>query len=145
MNKTKLIIVGLLTAYSVYLAITLITSDISGMLEGQFGWKQTLIMFPIVVLFSALIWTWIFPKFSRRLRDPNSKVRFPNMKNKLSESPLEWIYMLALFFIIPSIFLELSTLLGHGEFYGIGFLGIAYGLGLLGSIYLIWKKKRNGV
>ncbi|MEL7004159.1 MAG: hypothetical protein AAFN93_15675 [Bacteroidota bacterium] len=145
MNKTKIVIVGLLIAYSIYMAWSILTSDMTSMLEGGFEWQQILILFPITVLFCVLIWTWGLPKFFRRLRDPNYPVAFPNMKNRLSESPLEWIYMLALFFIIPSISFEFSTLLGHGQFNGFGFIGIAYGLGFLVSIYLIWKKKQKGV
>jgi hypothetical protein len=143
MNKIKLVIIGLLIAYSIYTIIAVITSDISGMLEGQINAVEILIMFPIVIVFGSIVWAWLLPKFSSRLRDNSHNPPFPNMRTKLSESPLEWLYMLAFFFIIPSASFELSILVGHGEFYGMGLLGTAYGIGLFGAIYLIRRRKRK--
>ena len=128
-----------------YTIVTLVKSDVTGMLESRISGNQIFIMFPVIVLLCVIIWTWILRKFSKRIRNPNCKMSFPGLKNSLSESPLEWIFMLALFFIVLSISLELGILLGHGQLYGIGFLGIAYGLGLIGSIVLILQKKRKGL
>ncbi len=143
MNRTKAIILGLLCIYGIWVIIAMQSPGSSrAFLVNQPSWTYILILFPIVIILVGYFWFWGVKQFFKMTNRQDISMDPPSLKNRLSKSPLEWIHLMAILFIIVPIFGITGVLIQSGEIYRFGLIGIAYGVGLLWTIRLIIRSKQ---
>lgn len=145
MNRSKSIILGLILLYCIWVIIALLSSNnVDAFQKDQPGWMPVLILFPIVVIVVGYFWYWAFKLYLKERRHQDIKMEKPSLNNKLSNSPLEWIHLAALFFIIVSSTFIIGILIQSHKIHHLSLLGIAYGLGFFLTIRLSLKNKTSG-
>ncbi|WP_370086165.1 hypothetical protein [Ekhidna sp.] len=136
MNKTKIIEIVILTAIAVLQFLP--TNNPSLAIAANSG---TLVLSFIVIAFiGGVFYVFILGK----IKNPKSTIEKPELGNNPFNlnSPLEGIFLLSLFFISNGLAMNFGSLFHLTQLSHIGTLAIAYGLGLILTIYLALRKRQ---